>query len=168
MSDIREIVTKAVVAKGKKVINLKEKIEPENLVYSVLGCWIINHEFHAKKEKDTVEIEGKMEADIWYSFNENKETSIARKEITYKKEIKTREVIHDYLDESDIVMVKMIQHPSCINANIVDGLIEIEILFEALAEVVGETKMQVSITKVEEEWEEEDFTDEINEDFLKT
>ena len=49
MNEIREIVTRAVVAKGKKVFNLVEKINTFEKPYSILGCWIINHEFEASK-----------------------------------------------------------------------------------------------------------------------
>ena len=37
MNEIREIVTKAVVAKGKKNIKLKANVSPNNDTFSILG-----------------------------------------------------------------------------------------------------------------------------------
>ena len=54
MNEIREIVTRAVVAKGKKVFNLVEKVKTKEKPYSILGCWIINHEFEASKINEVV------------------------------------------------------------------------------------------------------------------
>ena len=51
MSEIREIVTRAVVGKGKKLFRLKQLVTPSNEAFSVLGCWIINHEFEGPKRK---------------------------------------------------------------------------------------------------------------------
>ena len=47
MNEIREIVTKAIVGKGKKIIRIKDSVTPKNEAFSILGCWIINHEFEA-------------------------------------------------------------------------------------------------------------------------
>ena len=35
---IREIVTKAIVGKGKKLIRIKNCVTTENAPYSILGC----------------------------------------------------------------------------------------------------------------------------------
>ena len=45
MNDVREIVTRAVLAKGRKILKLKETVLLTNDVSSILGCWIINHQF---------------------------------------------------------------------------------------------------------------------------
>lgn len=43
LNEIREIVTKAVVSKGKKTINLHESIKLSDMPESILGCLVINH-----------------------------------------------------------------------------------------------------------------------------
>ena len=43
MNEVREIVTRAVVAKGKKIFRVCEIVNPSNAAYSILGCWVINH-----------------------------------------------------------------------------------------------------------------------------
>ena len=43
MSSYKEIVTKAVIGKGKKSFNDVYTITPEIAPTTVLGCWVINH-----------------------------------------------------------------------------------------------------------------------------
>jgi spore coat protein E len=48
MNEIREIVTKAIVGKGKKLIRIKENVDAYGIeAFSILGVWVINHEFEA-------------------------------------------------------------------------------------------------------------------------
>lgn len=39
----KEIVTKAVIGKGKKKYKNKYQIQTEQVPSTILGCWIINH-----------------------------------------------------------------------------------------------------------------------------
>lgn len=43
MANYREIVTKAVIAKGKKTFVTNDSVSVENNPSTVLGCWVINH-----------------------------------------------------------------------------------------------------------------------------
>ena len=72
MNEIREIVTRAVVAKGKKVFNITEKVSTNEKPYSILGCWVINHEFEAELNKNNrVDLNGTFEIDVWYAYDDN-------------------------------------------------------------------------------------------------
>ena len=64
MNEVREIVTKAVVAKGKKTMHISHNLKTNVHPYSILGCWIINHEFEASKIDDIVDINGSFEVNI--------------------------------------------------------------------------------------------------------
>ena len=46
----REILTKAIIAKGEKKINNKNSITIDQLISKVLGCWVINHSYNIIKE----------------------------------------------------------------------------------------------------------------------
>jgi len=168
MNEIREIVTRAVVAKGKKVFNLTEKVTTNEKPYSILGCWVINHEFEATKLNNTVILDGEFEINIWYSTTNNTRTDILRESITYKKNIETKTVVKEYLENSDDILARIIQHPTVTNAKILDDCIELDITFEIVAEIIGETKMKVTVFKEAENWEEEiDELDlELDENFL--
>ena len=43
MAYFKEIVTKAVIGKGKKTTNLNHIVKTEDNINTVLGCWVINH-----------------------------------------------------------------------------------------------------------------------------
>lgn len=168
MNEIREIVTRAVVAKGKKIFNLVENVKTIEKPYSILGCWIINHEFEASRVNEVVNLDGEFEVNIWYSTNNNSKTDIIREIISYKKDITTKSVVKNYLENTDDILARIIQHPTVTNAKIIDGVVSLEITFEIVAEIIGETKMKVTVFKEEENWEEEiDMLDmDINEKFL--
>jgi len=59
MSEYREIITKAVVAKGRKFTQSTHTISPSQKPTSILGGWIINHKYDAEKIGKTVEINTK-------------------------------------------------------------------------------------------------------------
>ena len=168
MNEIREIVTRAVVAKGKKVFNLVEKIKTKEKPYSILGCWIINHEFEASRINEVIKLDGEFEINIWFSTNNNTKTDIIRETITYKKEIVTKTVVKNYLENTDDILARIVQHPTVTNAKIMDDIVQVDITFEIIAEIIGETKMKVTVFKETENWEEEiDTLDmDINENFV--
>ena len=128
MSEIREIVTRAVVAKGKKLLKIKENITPSNETFSVLGCWIINHEFEALLSGKKVDVNGNFEIDVWYSYDNNTKTDIARTDANYCETIKVRELICDNVSDHCDVIARVIQQPTCTNACITDEGIEVEIV----------------------------------------
>ena len=43
MASYKEIVTKAILGKGKKSFKNSYNVEVENNPTTVLGCWVINH-----------------------------------------------------------------------------------------------------------------------------
>lgn len=146
MNDIREIVTKAVIGKGKKKFTIASSLNIlESLPDSILGCWLINHKFEAKKSGDTVEVRGSYDVNVWYSYEGNTKTEVARKTINYGEYVNIHRLVRDYLSESNEVMARTLQQPTCTDAKIEDGAIVVEVEFEMLVEVIGETKMRVAI-----------------------
>src|SRR5690625_4238627 len=78
----REIITKAVIGKGKKSIKDTDYITASHRPSSILGCWIINHNYRASLvEKDKVEIRGAYDVNIWYSFNDNSKTEVVSERV---------------------------------------------------------------------------------------
>lgn len=167
MNEIREIVTKAVVAKGKKVVNLNQKIVTDILPYSILGCWIINHEFSGTKKDEEVEVKGSFEVNIWYSSKNNTKTDVLRSTIMYVKDIRLVQLVKEYMESNNFdVVCKILKHPTVTNAKILDDSIEVDITFDCLVEVIGETKMQVTVFNEVNNIDIEDLDIEIDEDFL--
>lgn len=163
MKRLRQIVTKAVVAKGKKRTESSEILHPSNKPTSILGCWVINHHYHAKKVGKYVEVTGKYDVNVWYAYNNHTKTAVHTETVSYKDRIKLHyrdEVVND----SNEVYVKVIQQPNCIEAIITPNGCDFNVVVEReiLVEVVGETKVVVSVhpLEFEEEWRFDDDKEE--------
>ena len=168
MSEVREIVTRAVLAKGRKTFRICEEATTPNTPYSILGCWVINHDFDASLNDHCVNLCGNFEIDIWYSYDNNTKTDIVRATSSYEGIIKVRDIICDASCDNPDVVVRILQQPTCTNACIKDGKIEVEVVFDALAEIIGETKMMVNVYNCNDTYDTIDnFENEINEDFLE-
>lgn len=170
MNNIREIVTKAVVSKGKKTIRLKDIIVPSTDSFSILGCWVINHEFEAKFDSnscDRVNVNGVFEINIWYAYDNNHKTDIARMISDYNDTVKVHKLITETDDDLDI-LVKVTKQPTVVNASIVNDGMSVDVILELVVEVIGETKILVNTCQMLETcMVEDDFENEINENFIE-
>lgn len=162
MKRLRQIVTKAVVAKGKKRTESSEVMRPPNTPTSILGCWVINHHYSAKKVGKYVEVSGKFDVNVWYAYNNHSKTAVYTETIPYKDRIKLHYRDEEIIDSND-VHVRVLQQPNCIEAiiNQKGDCFNVVIEREFLVEVIGETKVVVSVHPIEfeEEWKFDD-TDE--------
>ena len=75
MSAYKEIVTKAVVGKGKKYYRNTYTINTDSKPNTVLGCWVINHRFSGKEVDDRIEIDGSFDVNLWYSYDNDTKTT---------------------------------------------------------------------------------------------
>ena len=82
----REIVTKAVIGKGKKKYLNTYQIEVEQIPSTILGCWIINHNFEAHEDNDKILINGSFDVNVWYAYDKDTLTTVTSKKITYHEE----------------------------------------------------------------------------------
>ena len=83
MSNYREIVTKAVIGKAKKTSGSNFSLETEERPDTVLGCWVINHNFNGVRSNDKIVITGSYDVNIWYSYENDSKTTVINKQITY-------------------------------------------------------------------------------------
>lgn len=149
MSEYREIITKAVVGKGRKFTQSTHTITAPNRPSSILGCWIINHRYDAKKCDKTVEIHGKYDVNVWYSYDNNTKTEVVTETVTYAADV----VKLKYRDDDDIIsddtdiIVRVIQQPNCLECTISPNgnKIVVDVEREFISEVIGETKICVAI-----------------------
>ncbi|TFE03418.1 outer spore coat protein CotE [Jeotgalibacillus sp. R-1-5s-1] len=166
MTEYREIITKSVVAKGRKYVQSNHTIHPPHKPSSILGCWIINHKYSAKKSGKSVEVSGSFDVNLWYSHHHNTKTSVLLESVSYNDVIKLKYRDDDYHNDSEI-FARVIQQPNCIEASIPDDShhIVVQVERETLAECVGETKVCVVFHKdgLEDDWGElDDELEEIN------
>lgn len=163
----KEIVTKAVLGKGKKFFKNNYTITPEAKPTTVLGCWIINHNFKGFKTGNKIGVDGSYDVNIWYSYEGDSKTTVVNKKIEYNDLFNIRlKDTADLSGDTDII-VRTLKQPNCTKVNITDdGSINFDIEKELGVELVGEKKMKIAIEEDEEPWDVID--DDVDDEVLKT
>ena len=162
----KEIVTKAVIGKGKKYFKNNYVLTTENVPTTVLGCWVINHKFKGYKSGEKVGVDGSYDVNIWYSYDNDSKATVVNKKIDYNDlfNVKVKENA-DLSSDTDII-VRTLKQPNCVGVNIdADGNINFNIEKELGVEIVGETKMKIAIEDDEEPWD--DIEDEIDDSVME-
>lgn len=167
----KEIVTKAVIGKGKKYFKNNYTITTETTPTTVLGCWVINHKFKGYKSGDKIGVDGSYDVNIWYSYEDDSKTTVVNKKIEYNDlfNLKVKES-SDISDDTEII-VRTLSQPNCVKVNIdSDNNINFDIEKELGVEIVGEKKMKIAIEDDEEPWDllEYDVTEEVLEEIDKS
>lgn len=148
----REIVTKAVIGKGKKKYNDIYEIMVDNQPSTILGCWIINHNFEAHEVGDKIVITGSYDANVWYSYDNDTKTTVISKRISYKEEEKLN-VDMTNVNNKDII-IRSLKQPTCVSAKEEGNMIKVEIEKELGIEIVGDTKVKISsIEEDDDNWD---------------
>ena len=166
MAIYKEIVTKAVIGKGKKYFKNNYSLEAPDNPTTVLGCWVINHQFKGYKSGDKIGVDGSFDVNIWYSYDNDSKTTVVSRKIDYNDlfNVKTKENA-DLSGDTDII-VRTLKQPTCSKVNIGEnGIITFDIEKELGVEIVGETKMKIAIEEEEEPWDE--IEDEVTEETLE-
>lgn len=148
----REIVTKAVVGKGRKYYKNVYDISVSDDVSNVLGCWIINHTFKGREENGHIVIEGKFDCNIWYSYDNDTKTTVKSEEISYREIVFVNQKESTDSKNRDII-VRSLKQPTCSNATMKGKNIKLEIEKELGVEIVGDAKVKIAIEETEEPWD---------------
>jgi len=153
MAKSREIVTKAVVGKGKKTFVTTDVITPEIMPTTILGAWIINHNFSGRKNGDKVEITGSYDVNIWYSCMNDSKTEVVKKSVQYDENVTVPKKNDASLSDEEVV-IRSLKQPTCTRAEIIDGKIEFTVEKQLGIELVGDTKVKISYEEDEDPWED--------------
>lgn len=162
MANYREIVTKAVVSKGKKTFTTSNSVSVNNNPSTILGCWVINHNFGGTKSDDKITINGSYDVNIWYSYDNDTKTDVVKETNTYSEIIKMRNR-EDVLGEE--VIVRSLKQPNCVKVDIDGNKINYVVEKELGIELVGDIKVKVETNTEEDPWDEiveEDTEKDIN------
>jgi spore coat protein E len=162
----REIITNAVCGKGTKYSQSTFTIRPSNTPTTIGGCWVMNHSYEAELAGDVVEVHGSFDINVWYSYNGNSETAVAKDRVSYREQIPLKEVDPHCFKEGLEVAVKVIQMPNCLDASVVDHTNEILVRVEKelSVEVIGRTKICVVTCSLVDKKDEEFFEEEVIEE----
>ena len=152
MSIYKEIVTKAVIGKGKKYYKNTYTIDTENIPTTVLGCWVINHKFKGSEVGGKIVVDGSFDVNIWYSYSKDTKTTVITKKITYSEALMIRQRDDSDSSVKDII-VRSLKQPNCVNASASGKVITVDIEKELGVEIVGDTKVKVAVEEDEDPWD---------------
>lgn len=171
MSNYREIVTKAVIGKAKKSTSNNFSLETEENPNTVLGCWVINNAFNGINNNGSVQINGAFDVNVWYSYDNDTKTSVSTKRFSYTEKMNVPLKNDSVLDKNSEIIVRSLKQPTVTNVDIKNGIVELTIEKELGVEIVGNTKVKISVEEADDDYEEiiddADFEN-INENYLET
>ena len=163
MTNFKEIVTKAVIGKGKKIFKNKYEIITEDKVDTVLGCWVINHNMTGTNNDGSVLIRGNYDVNIWYSYDNNTKTKVAIKNVSYEELVNVKLKEESTLTDSSEILIKSLKNPTCTDASSENNKISFEIEKELGIEIIGDTKVKIAILNDDDDY---DLIEDISEDKL--
>ena len=172
MASFKEIVTKAVIGKAKKKSVSKFVVKPGEVPDTVLGCWVINHTFEGRGVNGVVEIHGGFDVNVWYSYNNDTKTAVATEHFTYEDRMNIKLKDGAVLNDASEIIVRSLKNTTVTKAEVKDGTIIYTVEKELGVEIVGDTKVKISIEEGEDPWEEigpdinTEIDQSVNEDYL--
>ena len=176
MAVYKEIVTKAVIGKGKKNSSTSCQIMPDVIPDTVLGCWVINHEFKGVNNGGSVKVDGGFDVNVWYSYDNNTKTNVASGHFDYSENMNLKLKNDSNITNDSQIIVRSLQHPTVTDVKIENGVVKMNVDKELGIEIVGDTMVKVSVEEDEDDYEliedeikEEDINNidtEVDEDFL--
>ncbi len=152
MTNYREIVTKAVIAKGKKLFTTENVVSVNNNPSTILGCWVINHNFNGVKTGDKITITGSYDVNIWYSYDNDTKTEVLKETKNYTEVVHLRDREEESTGEE--IIVRSLKQPSCVKVDIDGNNIKYTIEKELGIELVGDIKVKIQTNTEEDPWEE--------------
>lgn len=174
----KEIVTKAVIGKGKKTFRNKYEAITTDRIDTVLGCWVINHTMNGVNENGKVRITGSFDVNIWYSYDNNTKTSVEARKISYTEVVNVRLKENSSLTNDSEIIITSLKNPTVIDVSSRNNIINYEIEKELGIEIIGDAKVMIQIVDdgfddydiIDEEMTEEEIYNEIdsqvNEEYL--
>ena len=174
-NNYKEIITKAIIGKGKKIFKNEYSVECEKDIDTVLGCWVINHDLKGVKDSEYIKIVGSYDINIWYSYDNNTKTDVVSNRMFYEERVRVRIKENSEINDNTEIIIRSLKNPTCIDVNNSDKTIKYTISKELGIEILGDTKIKIPVSNNEDDYDviidEESLSDEIdksvNENYLK-
>ena len=166
MAKLKEIVTKAVITKYKKCSKDDLMIETDSNIDTVLGCWVINHNFMGHGSNGKVMVEGSFDINVWYAFDNNTKTNVLVRNFPYQENVKLKPDIE--IDNTNEIIVRSLKTPNVADVIIDGNKVILTTEKELGIEIVGDTKIRVNVEAECDDYEEEveEIDIKITEDYL--
>lgn len=144
----REIYTKAVCGRGRKFSQVTNTVTPPHAPSSILGAWVINNQYDAVKSGENVEVVGTYDVNIWYSYDRNTKTDVAKETISYVEVVPLSYLDKKHKSATAEVSAIATQEPNCVEASISTqgDQVRIRVEREFKVEMLAETKVCVVVS----------------------
>ncbi len=172
MASIKEIVTKAVIGKTKKLSKDTFSVPVNENVSNVLGCWIINHTFNGTGTNNAVSVNGSYDINIWYSYDNNTKTNVIVHNYPYTETVNVKLKSNDALTNKNDIIVRSLTDPQVSSVEAKGNTIDITVEKELGVEIVGDMTVRVNVEDIIDDYDEEmdenkgDLDIDINENYL--
>ena len=162
MANYREIVTKAVIAKGKKLFTTNNTVKVDKNPSTILGCWVINHNFNGVKSGDNISINGSYDVNIWYSYDNNTKTNVIARTFNYSDIINVN--LKDKITDTNEIIVRSLTAPSASTVEVEGNTLKLKVEKELGVEIVGDIKVKINVLDDYDDYEVDNsnVTDDIN------
>lgn len=164
MANYREILTKAIIAKGNSKIEEVRTMTVEEEISRALGCWIINHRSEVSVEEEAVYIQGSYEMVIWFGFDNDKNCKLAREIFTFKDKIpyQSSDQNEVVVSEKNEIKKYVNKQPTCTELKFDNHTLTTKVIRVYSIDIVGETKLTIKVS----EDENKDGLDSINPNYI--
>lgn len=114
----------------------------------------MTHTFNGINNSGKVLVNGSYDINIWYSYDNNTKTNVLVKRFNYQDtmNVKIKEN-GDFSNSSDII-VRSLNQPSVTDVSVDGSVIKLSVHKEMGVEIVGDTKVRVSVEDEFEDYEE--------------
>ena len=170
MSNYKEIVTKAIIGKAKKTSSNTYEMSTNEVPDTILGCWVINHNFQGYSNNNNININGSFDVNVWYSYDNNTKTGVSTNNYTYNESLKVN--LKEDSNNNEVI-VRSLKQPTVTDVKLDNGIIKMNIEKELGVEVVGNTKIKVPIEDLVDDYEDvsetvtEDDIENVDTEYLK-
>lgn len=162
MASFKEIVTKAVIGKGKRTSTNSIEIVPQEIPNTILGCWIINHNFNGIKSDDFVLVRGEFDINVWYSYDEDTKTTVFTQKYMYEEKMKVSLKEETKLTNDSEIIVRSLKQPTVNDVKLKDKTINLIIEKELGIEIIGDTKVRISVEDEFDDYEVIEDSEEVS------
>ena len=159
-NNYKEIVTKTIIGKGKKVFKNDYEIVVDKDINNVLGCWVINHNLRGKKDNDYIKING--------SYDNNTKTDVVSRKMFYEEKVKVKVRENTELNDESEIIIRSLKNPTCVDVSNEDKTIKYTISKELGIEIVGDEKIKIPVSNNEDDYDIIVDEDEINNEIDKS
>jgi spore coat protein E len=155
----REIITKAVCGSGVQDFTYTDylQVPTDRVPTSILGSSVtrlkLTEPLVTEINNDgnrNIRISGTFDINIWYSYNKDQATDVAKETVKFTEAIAITEISEGIVGPVNARAV-LTKAPSCLKTVVADGnRLKVEVELGMYAEIIGETKVFVQVYEASE------------------